>query len=279
MTSHIRTRLALTILMIGLAIVSSPQPTASAERAATAPQGSCFLLHEVGVGEVRRGPSEACRTRVSPQSTFKIPHALVALDAGVVAGSDTPFAYDKSPQPFEAWRRDHTLASAMRFSVVWVFQRIAESLGAARELDYLRRLGYGNADSSSGLTTFWLGGSLAISPEEQLQFMLRLFGNSLPVSQHAMRTVREMLVQPKGMVVNAMGEHPFGGAWPAGTVLSAKTGSGRDNSGSTVRWLVGHVSRERRSWVFVSCVIGNDQTAAAGCCGAGGGEAAEEKAL
>ena len=69
--------------------------------------------------------------------------------------------------------------------------------------------------------------------------MLRLFGNSLPVSQHAMRTVREMLVQPTGMVVNAMGEHPFGGTWPAGTVLSAKTGSGTDKSGSTVRWLVG----------------------------------------
>ena len=262
MISQVRNRLAAATFIIGVALVFSPRPTINAEQGTAPPQGSCFLLHEIGVGEVRRGPSEACQIRVSPQSTFKIPHALIALDAGVAGGSDASFTYDTSPQPFEAWRRDHTLASAMRFSVLWVFQRLAEKLGPARELDYLRRLGYGNADPSSGLTTFWLGGSLAISPEEQLHFMLRLFDNSLPVSQQAMRAVREMLVQPRGMVVNAMGEHPFAGSWPAGTVLSAKTGSGRGKSGSTVRWLVGRVSRERRAWVFVSCVIGNEKTAA-----------------
>jgi hypothetical protein len=43
---------------------------------------SCFLLFELGVGEIRRRPSEACRTRLTPASTFKVPHALAALDAG-----------------------------------------------------------------------------------------------------------------------------------------------------------------------------------------------------
>ena len=218
------------------------------------PQGSCFLLHEVGVGEVRREPSVVCGTRVSPQSTFKIPHALAALDAGVI-GPDSAFAYDGSPQAFDAWRRDHTLQSAMRFSVVWCFQRVAEKLGAEREREYLRRLGYGNADPSSGLTTFWLGGSLVISPDEQLQFLLRLFANELPVSQDAMS-----IVQPYGKVVNATGQHAFGGAWPRDTTLRAKTGSGRDKTGRQVRWLVGQVTRARRSWVFVSCVIGGDDT-------------------
>jgi beta-lactamase class D len=212
------------------------------------------------VGEVRRAPSEACGTRVSPQSTFKIPHALAALDSGVLSGADSSFAYDGSTQPFEAWRRDHTLSSAMRYSVVWWFQRVAETIGATREREYLRRFAYGNADPSSGLTTFWLGGSLTISPEEQEQFLLRLFGNKLPVTQHAMRTVREVLLQPTGVIVNATGEHPFGDTWPPGTVVSAKTGGGTDKSGRDVRWLVGHVSRGGRSWVFVSCVIGGDST-------------------
>lgn len=252
--------LRLTPLPLALLMLTS---IAAAQQVAGTPAaGSCFLLHEIGVGEVRRAPAEACRTRVSPQSTFKIPHALGALDAGVITGADSSFSYDGSTQSFEAWRRDHTLASAMRFSVVWWFQRVAETLGATREREYLRRFDYGNADPSSGLTTFWLGGSLTISPEEQAQFLLRLYGNTLSVSPHATRTVREVLVQPGGRVVNAMGEHPFGGAWPPGTVLSAKTGSGTDRSGRTVRWLVGHVSRERRSWVFVSCVIGGDSTPA-----------------
>ena len=132
--------------------------------------------------------------------------------------------------------------------------------GAEREREYLRRLGYGNADPSSGLTTFWLGGSLVISPEEQLQFILRFFANDLPVSQNAMSIVRAVLVQPYGLVVNTAGEHTFGGTWPRDATLRAKTGSGRDKTGRQVRWLVGQVTRARRSWVFVSCVIGGDDT-------------------
>ena len=246
-------------VMLLLPVVAATCGNASAT---APPDRACFLLHEVGRGEIRRDPAGACRTRVSPQSTFKIPHALAALDAGVISNADSSFAYDGTPYPFEAWRRDHTLATAMRFSAVWWFQRVARALGAAREQEYLRRLDYGNADSTSGLTTFWLGGSLAISPEEQARVLLRLFANTLPVSDHAMRTVRQVLVQPPGVVVNASGEHPFAGTWPAGTILSAKTGSGNVRGGGEVRWLVGHVSRAGRAWVFVSCVIGGDDTPA-----------------
>ena len=38
----------------------------------------------------------------------------------------------------------------------------------------LSRLGYGNADISSGLDSFWLGGSLRISPREQVALLARL---------------------------------------------------------------------------------------------------------
>jgi beta-lactamase class D len=222
----------------------------------------CFLLHEVGAGDVRRSPATACRTRVPPQSTFKIPHALAALDAGVVRDADTKFAYDGTQYPFESWRREHTLATAMRDSVVWWFQRVAQELGMERERDYLQRFNYGNADATSGLTTFWLGGSLAISPDEQLQFLRKLFANALPVSDHAMRTVRQILVQPQGVVANAAGQHSFASPWPAGTSVSAKTGSGNTRDGGQVRWLVGHVSRGSRSWIFVSCVVGDESTPA-----------------
>ena len=223
---------------------------------------SCFLLSEVGVGEVGRRPSAICATRLLPASTFKIPHALAALDAGVLSGPDEKMAYDGSPTDVAAWRRDHTLASAMRNSVVWYFQRVAERLGMDREREYLKKFDYGNADPTSGLTTFWLGGSLQISPEEQLRFMHRLYADELPASPAAMRTVRQLLVQPQGLVVNAAGEHPFAAPWPAGTTVSAKTGSGTDRGGKAVRWLVGHVARGPRSWIFVSCVAGGSDTPA-----------------
>jgi beta-lactamase class D len=218
---------------------------------------ACFLLHEIGVGEIARGPETACRVRVSPQSTFKVPHALAALDARVIAGPDTAFRYDGRPFPVPSWRRDHTLASAMPSSVFWYFQRLAALLGPEREAAYLRRFGYGNQDAAAPATSFWVGGSLLISPEEQMQFLRRLYANDLPVDRAAMAAVRRLLIQPPGSVVNARGQHPFGSPWPKGTVVSAKTGAGDDRSGRQVRWLIGHVSRGRRRWLFVSCVVGD----------------------
>lgn len=220
----------------------------------------CFLLFEVGVGQVRREPSSGCANRVTPASTFKIPHALAALDAGVIEGADTRLAYDRAPVNFESWRRDHTLASAMQSSVLWYFQRVATKLGVEREREYLRKFDYGNQDSSSGLTTFWLGGSLQISPDEQQAFLLKLYQDALPVSPRAREIVRAILVQPQGQVVNAAGTHAFGGPWPAGTVVSAKTGSQSDGSGMSTRWIVGHVQRGTRSWIFVSSLTGKDLT-------------------
>jgi len=144
----------------------------------------------------------------------------------------------------------------MRYSVVWYFQRVATMLGPARERrEYLEGLAYGNKDSSSGLTSFWLDESLRISPEEEEQFLVSLYEDSLPVSKPAMKAVRAILVEPPGVVVNAWGEHPFDAPWPADAVVSAKTGRGPN-----VLWLVGHVERQKRSWVFVSCVRGTGES-------------------
>jgi beta-lactamase class D len=225
---------------------------------ASPPPNECFLLHEIGAGPVRRNPATACGTRLSPASTFKIPHALAALDAGVVSGPDEVFKWDGVPRAYEAWRRDHTLASAMRYSVLWYFQRIAEKLGMTREREYLKRFTYGNQDPSSGLTTFWLGASLLISPDEQLRFIEKLYAGELPVSRTAMETVKTILVQPRGLIVNATGEHPFAAPWPADAVVSAKTGSASERSGRSVRWLVGHVRRGSRAWLFVSAATGGE---------------------
>jgi beta-lactamase class D len=217
---------------------------------------SCFLLFELGVGQVRRNPAEACRTRITPASTFKVPHALAALDAGVVSGPDELLRYDGAGQWAESARRDHTLASAIRHSVVWYFQRVAERLGPEREAAYLRRLAFGNMDASSGLTSFWIGGSLQVTPEEQQAFWVKLWNDDLPIARPAIEAVKKMLEEPAGVVVNQAGPQPFGGPWAAGVTVSAKPGSATDRSGRGVRWLIGNVTRGSRSFVFVSCVIG-----------------------
>lgn len=260
-----RSTLPLVALLAAVSVAWAATDSRSDSAATAARAGSCFLLYEIGVGELRRSPATVCRSRVSPASTFKIPHALFALDAGVIAGPEEKLAYDGGGDWPEPSRRDHTLASAIRYSVVWYFQKIALRLGADRESAYLHRLSYGNMDSSSGLTTFWLGGSLEISPDEQEQFLVKLYGGDLPFKKSALRAVRAMLIEPQGVVVNAQGEQPFAAPWPADAVVSAKPGRITDQSGRGARWLVGHVQRGRREFIFVSCVIGAptiEQTAA-----------------
>ena len=247
-------RLAAIPIVLSLLTVGAAQPT----RIVPPASGSCFLLLDTNSGEFTRHPDQICDTRLPPASTFKIPHAIAALESGVVKDRNEVIPYDGTPRDYEAWRRDHTLASAMRYSVLPYFQEIAKRLGMSGEDFYLRRLRYGNADPSSGLTTFWLGGSLRISPIEQMTFLRRLYYGELPVADRSMQIVRDILVQPANVVVNATGEHPFDAPWPAGTVVSAKTGSTSFAGNRAVRWIVGHVRRDRRAWLFVSCVTGAD---------------------
>ena len=231
--------------------------------AAVAQPVTCFLLFDERTGTTAPASGTACNTRVTPASSFKIPHALAALDAGVIAGAHDVFKYDGAETTMAAWKRDHDLASAMRNSVVWYFQRLAERLGTERERSYLQKLAYGNQDASGPLTQFWLSSSLQISPEEQLDFLRRFFGNQLPVSPDAARIVRDILVQPRDHIVNALGEHAMGAPWPPGTTVWAKTGAATDKSGQSVTWLVGRVERGGHGWIFVSGVIDSSDGMAA----------------
>jgi beta-lactamase class D len=76
-------RRALALAVLPLLIAAAPAPPPAKTQ-------SCFLLHEIGVGQVRRDPSAMCDLRLTPASTFKVPHALAALDAGVISGPARP---------------------------------------------------------------------------------------------------------------------------------------------------------------------------------------------
>ena len=53
-----------------------------------------------------------------------------------------------------------------------------------------------------------------------------------------------------------VGRHTFLAPWPLGTTVEAKTGGATDADGRKVRWLVGRVNTNGKSYYFVSCVIG-----------------------
>ncbi len=172
-------------------------------------------------------PARANR-RYVPASTFKILNTLIGLETGVVEGPDTRFRWDGEPREIEAWNRDHTLESAFRESVVWVYQAIARAVGLERMRALVRASGYGNGAVGGAVDRFWLSGPLAISAREQVEFLQRMYFGELPFGEQTIERVQSiMLVEREG-----------------GSELFGKTGWAR-RVGPDLGWLVGYHQSER----------------------------------
>jgi beta-lactamase class D len=85
----------------------------------------------------------------------------------------------------------------MQYSVVPVNQGIARQIGARRMQEYVTKLQYGNANTSEGIDRFWLDGGLRISPMEQVQFLVKLYHNALPVQKRSQRIIKELMLNEK----------------------------------------------------------------------------------
>lgn len=175
------------------------EPAIAAETAGCAaladPERATFVLHEVRTGRTIVCNAGRANRRFTPASTFKIPHALIALESRVVADENARFAWDGRPRGVNAWDKDTSLAEAIAPSTVWVFQTIARRLGHASEVAAVRRLGYGNADvgEPDDLTHFRLSGPLAISASEQVQFLTRLRAGALDADKQNQARTAAML--------------------------------------------------------------------------------------
>ncbi len=146
-------------------------------------------------------------TRRAPCSTFKIAISLMGYDAGILMDETHPVRpYDESQNvAYDMWKQPHDPVMWMRNSCVWYSQATTRELGMERFKAYVDRLGYGNRDVSGrrgpsgsggtddGLTRSWLSSSLAISPQEEVDFIGRLVRSELPVSAHAQEMTRRIL--------------------------------------------------------------------------------------
>ncbi len=142
-------------------------------------------------------PARAAQ-RFSPASTFKIPHTLFALDAGLVADEFQVFAWDGVARSFAGHNRDQDLRSAMRSSAIWVYQGFAAAIGEAGAQAYLGRAAYGNRDAATEGGDYWVYGRLAISAREQVEFLERLYRNALPFAVEHQRLVKDLIIVEAG---------------------------------------------------------------------------------
>ncbi len=243
------------MIVTALLALSLAAPPSAAVRA-----GECVVVAPVDGGVERAFGGDECDRRTLPASTFKIPHALIALDSGVVTATSV-MKWDGKARDYPTWNRDHTLESAIRNSVVWFFQSLARSIGRDREIAHLRAFGYGSQMFAGAVDEFWLNGDLTISPREQVQFLERMFSDRLPVERRHVDTVKAAMTMPPGRFTNAMGEFPFRlSAWPADVVARLKTGNGTV-AGERVSWMIGEIDSGGRAYVFASRVRTADDLA------------------
>lgn len=142
----------------------------------------------LGCSDVKR-----CSAPVTPASTFKIPHSMIALETGVVEDPDTVMPWDHQQYSNENWNRDLTFRDAFRVSCVPCYKAIARKVGEAQEQAWLDKLSYGNRDISGGVDRFWLWGGLRISALQQLDFLRRFDAGTLPISRRTADMVRDIM--------------------------------------------------------------------------------------
>jgi len=243
-------RTALPTLAVAVAVVatvarSSAAPVAAAECVVIGPATSgaspSFVSH----------PDE-CAHATAPASTFKIPHALIALQAGVI-DLRIEWPWDGTAYDAAVWRRAHSVESAIRWSVLPVFQETARRLGPARMRAGLAALRYAADGFDGEVSSFWLNGDLVVTPLEQFAFLRRFATGELPIDGPHVAAVRAALAMPPGEVTNATGSHPFRLAWPTPVTVRLKTGN-TTVRGERVSWAAGSVAASDREYIVVARV-------------------------
>lgn len=174
---------------------------------------------------------ERVSQRFSPASTSKIPHTLLALEAGAVSDMGEAFAWDGETRFVASWNQDQTFGQAFQRSAVWVYQIVVPRIGAQRLTEGFAAFDYGNGEigGPEKITNYWLASPLAISATEQVAFLARLARQTLPLSA---RTYQ--------LAVPAM-ELARGEGW----TMYGKTGwkGAVEGDGADIGWFVGWVEQ------------------------------------
>lgn len=210
-----------------------------------APSDGALVLYDEARDIWHRFNPARCATGYLPASTFKIFNTMAGVEAGIIPDAGFHLDWDGVPRQVPDWNQDLDLTQAFRVSAVWFYQAIARGVGPERMQAYLTREGYGNASMEGGLTTFWLTGSLRISPDAQIDFLRRLRHGRLGFPAEAQALTREVMRNSET---------------PSGTVYG-KTGLASGVEGQDIGWWVGYVDTPKGNWYFALAIATRDPEA------------------
>ncbi len=214
-------------------------------------QGSngAFVVYDRNNDRYVRYNEQRCRQRFSPKSTFKIPNSLIGLETEVIPDAEFVIKWNRekyppqaswNQEPFIHWGKDHTLRSALKYSVLWYYRELALRVGSSRMKKYVTRFNYGNEDVSGRVDNFWLNNVLQISADEHVEFLKAFYTERLSVSKRSTEIVKDILVLEHTQAYK----------------LSAKTGGGPIDEGVFIGWFVGYLEAGGNVYFFATNIEG-----------------------
>nr|ABU39979.1 penicillin-binding protein [Shouchella clausii] len=195
-----------------------------------------FVLYSLTSDQFEIYNKEKSVRRVSPNSSYKIYTALMALELGVIGRDDSWLEWDGVEYEDEAWNSGQDLKSAMSQSVTWYFQELDERIKQRNIQSFVNQLDYGNKDLSGGLNHYWLESSLKISPVEQVELLHSFYTNQLDFKEEHVQFVKEVM---------KLEENQKG-------TLYGKTGTGIVNGHAINGWFIGFVETETDTYFFAT---------------------------
>jgi beta-lactamase class D len=167
---------------------------------------------------------------------------LIALETGVIKdendtvqwiGSTDTALYGYRPEIY----RDMSVKEAFQESAGWVFIELAKKVGRERYQRYLSASQYGNGNLTENGADFWNFGTFAISPRNQVQFLVKVYGGNVPFSKRNVEILKRVMITER----------------TSSFIIRSKTGWTRVE-GKDWGWWIGYVERKDNVYFFATRV-------------------------
>ncbi len=201
-----------------------------------------ILIYDANNNHVYQYNPQRNATAFLPASTFKILNSLISLETGAISNETAVLTWDGTSRQIVEWNRDLNLREAFKHSAVWFYQVLARRVGHEQMQKWVIQTGYGNQKigKKSDIDKFWLEGELRITPQEQVQFLRRLYKDDLPFQKRSLSIVKDITIAEKT---------------PEYT-LRAKTGwagfGSADKDVPQIGWYVGYLEQDKNVYFFAT---------------------------
>ena len=206
----------------------------------------CFVIYDLK-NDVRLSYNTTrCDSTFLPASTFKIINSMIALETEVIKNEKEIIKWDSISRFVKIWNQDHNLETGIKYSVVWMYQELARRIGEDRMKYWVEKSNYGNKNIGGDIDTFWLEGDIRITPNQQIDFLKRLYHNQLPFKKINQEKVKSILVVDQN----------------EDYIIRAKTGWAARIE-KQIGWYVGYLERDDNVYFFaINIDIAKDGDAA-----------------